>query len=268
MIDVTYVISERGEKLSATTDAFESALGTQRTPAQLMKYLINSMGFVGIGYGKRVVDILYDEAAVSPVALAGLCYFIADHARRPYAFRALPDNPKVDLFSSGGAALRFVGDLIDRRQTLPRLWRAAIPIERTSFGVRADIAHEIATAELDTTLRLQLLDKLFGGVYSISRWDADSRHFRVDHISAKVGRIDQNFVKGRTFHSFIDDEYGQWVADAFAEMVDRDAPLTESIAARVKIKDAHVSANYTRFLLPFNRGGARYVLASNDFAQA
>jgi hypothetical protein len=271
MIDVTYVISERGEQLSASPEVIESALGTRHKPAQLMKYLINSMGFVGIGYGKRVVDIVYDEETVSPVALTGLTYFIADNKRRPFAFRTLIDTNKVDLFSNGSGALQFVGDLIDRRQTLPRLWRTTIPIERTSFGVRADVAREIATTEIDDTIRLQLFDKLFGGVYSISRWDPIARHFRIDHISAKVGQLDESFVtnsKGRTFHSLVDTEYGRWVADAFAEMADREMPLTESIAAKLTIKNQTVNANYTRFLLPFSRGGAQYILASNDFAQA
>jgi hypothetical protein len=271
MIDVTHVISERGEQLSASPDAIESALGTRHKPAQLMRYLINSMGFVGIGYGKRVVEIVYDEESVSPVALTGLSYFIADNARRPFAFRTLVDSKKVDLFSSAADALEFVGGLIDKRQTLPRLWRTAIPLERTSFGVRADVAREIATTEIDEPVRLQLFDKLFGGMYSISKWDATTCHFRINHISAKLGQVDQDFVsncKGRTFHNFVEPEYGRWIADAFAEMVDRDAPLTESIAARVKINNETVNANYTRFLLPFRRGEGQYVLASNDFAQA
>ena len=124
-----------------------------------------------------------------------------------------------DRICSKTEAVRVLSDLIERQVQRPdfQLWK--LPLERSLFADKWQIARDIVTGRMTARTRSMLLDRLFRGSYTLMRRPSTREHYVPHDIGAQLLAY-KSYIGdvriGRRFNTLEARSYGQWLDAGFA----------------------------------------------------
>lgn len=257
-------VDERGECIALSAAELQRRLGTRMAPDKVMAYAVNTMGWVGLAETDATIEVHYERAVVSHLSLIGVMNLIWN-ANRPIVIREVAGQPT--LARTAATAIAHLSALVEFRKRAARFWRSQVAVERSPFARLMPTAMEIIFSDIEIDTQHRLLDCLLDHRYSINRLDASNGHYKSLRISDGIAGFDRDFAKnklGDTYHSFVDPEFGVWMADCFAEMSPARCARVEEVGASFINGPRLGKVSYTRLLMPFERLGDKFLLVASD----
>lgn len=260
----TIAFNEFGDGVVPDADSLFCQLGTRLAPTKALQYAVKCMGWAVVRKRRGSVDAVYDRKTVCHLALVGLLDYLW---RQGLSVKLTETNDDCSAWLDLALLGNHLSELIEKRHGKQRLWRKETTIRRTPFASVLPCAMEIAHADVDDDTRERLFDSHFHGKYSMNKLDTSCGHYRVEYIGDGPAKFDPRFATrgfGDTYHTFIDNEYGQWLASAFAEMSTKTGIRVEEVSTNHSVDGP---ANYNRLLMPITRGVEKFLLVASDLSK-
>jgi hypothetical protein len=261
-----WLIDDRGELFADTPWEIAARLKTTRSGASLHAFAVECMGFVLVARSQGRAYVAFARDAVSPIALAGLLHWLSEH--RPSAVCLQhPGQSTVLRILARKDAIAFFSSCIDERTTDHPFISNPVPLERSPFYDRWRCAREICSGLADSEDRDRLLDAMFGGLFLLSRVDADTGDAVIQCAGSGIRRLDPEFyrgIRGKTFRQAFDTDFGRWSAAEYRRYALADQPIASELAATIRWPNARPRVHrYCRMLVPFRTGTAdRWLLTT------
>jgi hypothetical protein len=256
-------IDEAGERIKLTQAEIGRRLGTRLPSEKLLHYAVSKMGWVAISAHGDKAEVAYDRATVSHLALIGTIDWIS----RQKCAVLVHELAGLSTQHTVPNTIVYLSELIEQRKPFTRFKRAQVPVERSPFARLMPTAMEILHSDIELDTRIRLLDSLLDRRYSVNTLDAGNGHYNSLEMGDCIAGFDRIYAKakiGQTYHSFVDPDFGTWMANCFAEMSVARAAHVEEVTVALKSGPRPGPIEYTRLLMPFERPGGKFLLVASD----
>lgn len=230
-------------------------------------FLLLNAGFARAVQHARVTIIEFAYETVSPNALGGLLYLLDDIAAGAVSFIQPGDKQTTRIFRPREEWLNYICSLIDLRRQAASYVSRSVPVALSPFFQRSDAAQQIVKSISDLSTRNLILDKLFGGMFTLVKIDANSGRPIISAVGSRIYAYDPTFMaaaSGRWVGEIYDVDYGHWLSAHYGKVSEAGTPMADDIDATIKwshqIPKLH---RYSRFTIPIERGlSDRWVLST------
>jgi hypothetical protein len=271
------LVDDRGETWTDSSMLLSKTLGTGRTGPDLIRYLVQSVGFIHIRYGQTGSIINYAHDAATQCALIGTLYWLMDNRPERVMLEPFPNSTSPRQLLPYAHALKHIAALCDARTTRPLFSRRPMIMDESPFAVRWEAAKEIlASNDINDSVRLLILDKLLQSYFTVSRKDRDTGRYIVQHVGNGITHhvlrgVESNrpalgaIESGKPFSEIADPDYGRWLDSTFMAISDDTEPFAEYVEATLGATTANAKMiRYSRLVLPFVRASDTYLLTASD----
>ena len=252
-------IDSEGRKRSVQAVLSDWQSIAARTDSELLRYLVNTAGYVLIDQDQRRLHSSIDYRSASDEAITALIYENFDHEQfssRPLF--TIESGKIVQTFDCAGSAVRQIIDRWERRQsrTIHRAHRRRVPLSGvTRAPFRQLLIRCTTTRSRDLKQILQLVRTHFNDRYLIVRPNPDSGRLILTHIGEGYSHIDARWRRrnlGGLFGEFENKSYSEFVKQAYREAWTQQVPVLEEIDAPRPTDPPNEWISYDRMLVPIS----------------
>jgi hypothetical protein len=254
----TWIIDDRGDAFLEGEARLSEKLLTERRGADFTRWLVAQMGFIAIEEHGGWRRIVLDRTRVSPQAITGCLYWLADHAFFATSCEHPADRKLSAIFQEKSQLIAFLCGLIE--PAVPAYGVRRVTSEQSVFASRWRAAREIYTSVTDPAARTSILDTLFQGHFAVAQLGEDG-DYRLREVGSRLHFLDPEFAEtcnGRSFRQAHDPDYGRSSADHFGSLRGEDDPVFEDVQAVVSFpRLSRRRISYDRLCLPLRRAVER-----------
>lgn len=271
----TLLIDDEGAVTDNRSLQLRSRLNAVQTGDAFGDYAIRNLGFVAIQPLHSSVHVRLRPTHVSPVAFAGLMYWLADQQPERVMLACLEQGDwQHQMLGNADAAAVKIAQIVSRAQRRPddNFLSENRSIDdlaldhpmRKLYEARAEL--EAAVRRHDLHLAGDIMKAHVGGRHSISAADHDLKRI----VLAAVGNgfaAEANYWMGRAVGHRVDDmpdaRYGAWMAESYAAAMREGTPQLHDIDIMVQWPSETQRRYRTRrLLLPMKDGQNRPMVLS------
>lgn len=261
------IFDDEGAAWPAYSQALRQRLHTARSPEALAPFAINNMGFAYLLPHRRGCIIALNEKSVSIYALISIIYWLSDQRpERVIVQEGVAPSPRGILLSLTGAR-NYFDCLLAQRGAQPLFSAKMMALELSPFANRWEAAQLVLQSDMREETRNAILNKLFRKFFVITRRDATSGQFVIESVGDVYRTYRDVFGQlavGTPLAATLDKAYGEWVCGRYEKLNFSGVPTVELVEARFpQSKNGGTKLNYTRLLIPFARGEAKFVLTAS-----
>lgn len=277
----TLLIDDEGGVNDSRSFAMRSRLNAVQTGEAFGDYAIRNLGFVAVQPSQKSAHVRLRPSHVSPVAFAGLMYWLADHG---------PDRVMLTVFEkgewqhqmlgSGDTAALKLAQIVGRAQRRDddSFLAAEREIEtlakddpmRQLYEARADL--EAAVRRHDLDLAGRIMSKHVGGRHLMSSADHALKRIVLASIGngfAEEASYWMGRIVGHRLEDMPDARYGAWTAESYATAMREGIARLHDIDIMVQWPSEKLRRYRTRrLLLPMKDGQERPVVLSASLPDA
>jgi hypothetical protein len=260
-----FMIDDFGELHQAGSTSLIQTLGYVESGVATEKYAIENIGYVAITERISSIHIRFRPAIVSEQAIAGLYFWIFDHADRNIAISWLEGVWNTEHVKSCSDAVSLISHTLEGLSRLGRLSGPRI-INQPSDLVQARwLAHSpsilplLANGDIEDQLQ-QSLNRSFNGRWMIHLVNSAERC--VNAIAMGRGYPPLHPMYSGTagefsFDRLIDQEYAGWVLSSYLNSVVKYTNVFENVDALINWpRFGEIRTRYWRVLIPFHQSEA------------
>ena len=230
----------------------------------LLDFLCRSMGYASIFSGPSGATVWINPVILQPTALASLLYWIADSHDPSIVIRVLDRKRSQDhTLADRNAATKFMIHLTERRSKsgADRFFQSRLPIDqafrndqfRYLLGMLQNFSAPHANEFVTAYLRQH-----FAGRFAVFKCDRDAGRILLEVAGSGFTGLASDWAKkaiGRPIDQLYDQDYGAFVAEAFAATARSGLPTLDDIDAIVRTSTGTSNAlSYRRLIVPLSDG--------------
>ncbi len=274
-LTTTLLIDDEGSVNDSRSLNLRTKLHAVQIGDAFSDYAIRNLGFVAIQPAQKSVHIRLRPSHVSPVAFAGLMYWLADQQPERVMLATLDrDDWQHQMLGNSDTAAVKIAQIVNRAQRRhdENFLAAERQIDdlapdhplRQLYEARAQL--QDAMARLDLDLVNQVMGTHVGGRFSVSQADPELKRIvlaSVGHgFAAEAGYWMRRAV-GNRMEDMPDARYGAWAADTHAQAIRSGMPQLNDIDIIVQWPSEKPRRYRTkRLLLPMRDCDNRHVVLS------
>jgi hypothetical protein len=269
------LIDDQGEVIDSRSIRLRANLNALQAGDAFHDYAIRNLGFVGVQANRGRLHIRLRPSHVSPVAFAGLMYWLADKQPERVMLSKLEAGAWAHelLGSSAAAAPRLArivndaqckrrGDLLARARDIETL-AAEHPLKQL-HAARADLQDALERNDIGGLL--DLVSAHVGGRHSMSRADPALKRIVITSIGdgfASEARYWLGRVVGHRMDDIPDAAYGRWCAEVYGEAIRLATAQLHDLDVIVEWPgEGRKRYRTTRLLLPLRETSGHHVVLS------
>ena len=266
----TWLVDDRGNIFDSASPQLRSELHAWGAGSEFTDYCICNLGFIAVTRTDRRARVRLRPHVVSPVAFAGLMYWLADQRIEAVMLSHLDQDWTHEVL--GG---KFRKRLLELMRFGPETR------DRDMLRQPTDIAHLNLANPLIALLRLfgdgksfadrdrrdAILERTVAGRFvTVASADLGLQSMVVEEVGPGHAR-EANYWMGRHVGHRLEDGpdpvYGRWLAESYRMVLQLGAPMLDDVDVVVDWPQiGRTSYRYQRLLIPSNEGNRRIVLCA------
>jgi hypothetical protein len=273
---LTRIFDDTGGVWLSSDERLHHRLSTDMAAAELADYAVLNLGFGEIRYLRNAIRVRYRLRKVSPVALASMMYWLADHPQNRVILSIFDGEWREEITASSPQLYRRLLDLSLAAQVESSNRFARFPVrfsEITSDSPLVELHRRWGCGSLAESEKVaSLSDTLFNGRFTIVEVSYPS-DLIIRHAGHGYLCYDWSYLRlahGSRFEDEPDVVYGRWVGDAHREVLRLGRPSIEDVEARIRHPGRPMKyVRYRRIILPFSvTAGGRFMITASTLTEA
>jgi hypothetical protein len=270
------IFDDTGHDWLASDEGLRHRLSTDMAAADLAEYAVLNLGFGEIRYLRNAIRVRFRLRKVSPVALASMMYWLADHPQNRTILSIFDGEWREEIAASWPQFYRRLVDLSLAAQVESSNRFARFPVrfsEITADSPLVELHRRWGCGSFSESEKVaNLSDTLFNGRFTIVEVcypsDLIIRHAGHGYLCYDWDYL--RLAQGSRFEDEPDVVYGRWVGDAHREVLKWGRPSIEDVEARIQHPGRAMKyVRYRRIILPFSvTAGGRFMITASTLTEA
>ncbi len=271
-----YLIDAGGCVVRPPYTRLAEEIGAPRADFNLSEYVVRNMGFVWVRAVRGGLRIVVRPATIGPLALATLCYDLADRASERVLVSYLTDHWMHEIVHPSSGLFSRLTELVEQARSGDQ------PVEPLAAPRHLDMFDSARRHPLGRMLSLwrdaggMIRPGVMGAMQTtgmfertmVGRWDFARADFVFVRSGAQFRMYDPDWHRqctGRPIADQPDRAYGQWVARTLRDVSMVGAPRFEFVHAVIgNTQSGRPPWRYERIVLPWrNELGERFVTTTS-----